>query len=87
MLRKLLLGFGLCCVVAVLGCHTFNRTAGICDCDPPPVASLLVEPKLPPHLVHGPVVTTSHDLPVVRVKPGEPPVITSPKVIENGMKP
>jgi hypothetical protein len=87
MLRKLLLGCGLSCVVAVLGCHTFNWTAGVCDCDPPPVASLLAEPKLPPHLSHAPVVTTSHELPVVRVKPGEPPVVTPPKAIENGKKP
>jgi hypothetical protein len=50
--------WGLCCFVglaaAIVGCGTVRYTAGVCDCAPPPVESLLVPPQLPPHLCTTP---------------------------------
>jgi len=45
---------------AVVGCGSLRYTAGVCDCDAPPVQTLLQAPQLPPHLcaqpqvLHGP---------------------------------
>lgn len=43
-----LLPVGLALLAGVLGCsRTINYTAGVCDCNPPDVASLLVPPPRP----------------------------------------
>ncbi len=50
--------WGLCCFLglaaAIAGCGTLRYTAGICDCAPPPVETLLQPVQLPPHLCPQP---------------------------------
>jgi hypothetical protein len=81
--RVLVIGSALVVGLVLTGCHTLNKTAGVCDCDPPPVASLLTEPPLPPHLCtppnhHGPYLP-----PAPRMRPSDDgPVLAPPKVIE-----
>jgi len=44
-MRRVTIGLaGLCLLGLVVGCHTCQHTAGVCDCYPPPVGELL---KLP----------------------------------------
>ena len=79
-LGMLLLGAGL--LVPGLGCScAFQHTAGVCDCYPPPVESLLVAPS-PGHaslgeygsLITGPA--TDHGIPA-----GVEPVPVMPKMM------
>ena len=59
--RIMVLGLGLAALG--LGCYTCQHTAGVCDCDPPPVQYVLLPPPRPaPH--GGPIypVSTSHTL-------------------------
>lgn len=49
-MRRLLGLFCVLAVVAASGCGAIQYTAGVCDCSPPPVASLLQAPQLPPHV-------------------------------------
>ena len=42
-----LLPIGLALLAGVMGCRAINYTAGICDCNPPNVESLLVPPVHP----------------------------------------
>ena len=52
--------WGLCCGIvlaaAFFGCSTIQYTAGICDCDAPPVQSLMEAPRLPAHLCPPPAL-------------------------------
>jgi hypothetical protein len=38
---------GIALLAATLGCSAINYTAGVCDCNPPPVQSVLVPPVRP----------------------------------------
>ena len=82
-LGTFLLGAGL--LVPGLGCsRTLQHTAGVCDCDPPPVHSLLVAPSAahPSLGVYGSVA----DTPVVADQGNLPKVVetlpVTPKSIE-----
>ena len=82
--RVLVFGSALAVGLALTGCHTINKTADVCDCDPPPVASLLTEPALPPHLCTAPNHHGPYLPPAPRMKTAdESPVIPPPKVIED----
>lgn len=83
MARIMALGSALAVGLILTGCHTINKTAGVCDCDPPPVATLLAEPALPPHLCTPP----NHAGPYLAAPPrmngaDEPPVLGQPKAIK-----
>ena len=95
-LGTILLGAGL--LLPGLGCsRTLQHTAGICDCDPPPVRSLLVGPNaghsslgVYASVAHAPVVAEQGNLPrgveIVPVMPkGIETVPVMPK-IETPMK-
>jgi hypothetical protein len=41
MRRAWLFAFGVTLFSSVLGCHPCHHTAGVCDCDPPPVGAVL----------------------------------------------
>ena len=78
-LGTILLGAGL--LVPGLGCsRTMQHTAGICDCDPPPVESLLVAPSAGhPSLgvygsvAHTPVFADQGNLPrAIEIVPANP---------------
>jgi len=65
--------------ISLVGCHTLTKTQGVCDCNAPPVESLLTQPTLPPHLCPHPHYNgVSAPLPVK--KSAEPPQATSPKL-------
>jgi hypothetical protein len=50
-------GVGL--LTALAGCHPCQHTAGVCDCDPPPVGALVYGTYAPPAPAHaGPVYAT-----------------------------
>lgn len=65
MRHVLLLAVGLSLAFATLGCKTFQYTAGVCDCDPPPVHSVLQSPYAPA----GPVAPAAAVVPAVKVMP------------------
>jgi hypothetical protein len=76
-------------LVATQGCHkTMQHTAGVCDCYPPPVESLLVAPcPSGGHDGHGPYARAPHAGPLGRngdVAPPDGGILkgTPPKVIE-----
>ena len=92
-LGTFLLGAGL--LVPGLGCsRTMQHTAGICDCDPPPVQSLLVTPSAGhPSLgvyggvAHTPLVADQGNLPrVVETVPVGPRGIESVPVMPRGVE-
>ena len=79
-LGMLLLGAGL--LLPGLGCcHTVQVTTGVCDCDPPPVQSLLASPT-PAHpslgvygsIAHAPVPVEQGTLPKAEFVPVMPKV-------------
>jgi hypothetical protein len=67
--------------ISLVGCHTLTKTQGVCDCNPPPVESLLVEPNLPPHLCAHPQYGGVY-APAAAKKSAEPPVVPAPKPAE-----
>jgi hypothetical protein len=86
--RVLVFGSALAVALVMTGCYTINKTAGVCDCDPPPVASLLTEPPLPPHLCTPPNYQAPYLPPAPRMRTAEePPVLITPKVIEDPKSP
>jgi hypothetical protein len=60
----LLLACGL--ALSAVGCKSYQCTAGVCDCDPPPVHSVLRSPYAPVHAGPPPVAA-------VKVMPQVPP--------------
>jgi hypothetical protein len=62
------LGLGL--TASALGCYTCQHTAGVCDCDPPPVYSVL---QPPPRPTYGSGIGAYPAIPRVA-----PPVVASP---------
>lgn len=64
--------------ISLVGCHTLTKTQGVCDCNPPPVSSLLIEPQLPPHLCGHPQYQGVY-APAAGLKAQEAPVIPAPK--------
>lgn len=76
MTRLTILG-SLLLAALTLGCHTINKTQGICDCDPPAVAALLQEPALPQHVCQQPNPFGPYAPPAPRMRPAE----EAPRVI------
>ena len=81
MIRITWLATALGVAISLVGCGTLTKTQGVCDCNAPPVASLLTEPNLPPHLCahpqYGGVYATG-----AAHKPVEPPLVPAPKPVE-----
>jgi hypothetical protein len=72
-----LLPVGLALMAGTLGCHAINCTAGICDCNPPAVESVLVPPAHPYPVVGtppAPVRPAEHPpiAPVIKLPPANP---------------
>ncbi|MFQ3649122.1 MAG: hypothetical protein SNJ75_02225 [Gemmataceae bacterium] len=67
--------------ISLVGCHTLTKTQGVCDCNAPPVESLLVSPTLPPHVCAHPHYHGVH-APTAAPKLGEPPVVPAPAPVE-----
>jgi hypothetical protein len=87
--RIIVLGLGLGLAASAVGCYTCQHTAGVCDCDPPPVAYVLQPPPRPAYatVAVAPVATT-RILPAVPGSPGTPlpggePLQTKPRPIES----
>lgn len=73
-----LLPVGLALLAGVLGCsRTINYTAGVCDCNPPNVESVLV----PPATARSGSPFASSQMPPAQVQVSEAPVVSvAPKV-------
>ena len=66
--------------VSLVGCHTLTKTQGVCDCNAPPVESLLTEPTLPPHLCPHPHYN-GVSAPLPTKKATEPSVAPAPEAV------